>query len=90
MERLGSKRRSKRPSQTPLAQGTLALSPRKLAPEPNQEKPNATEVLQFFSSFMMRAATLHRFDLLGLKQAIACLSESDFRSAAATEPAGLV
>ena len=29
-------------------------------------------------------------DPLGLKQAIACLSESDFRSAAATEPAGLV
>lgn len=28
--------------------------------------------------------------ILGLKQAIACLSESDFRSAAATEPAGLV
>jgi hypothetical protein len=28
--------------------------------------------------------------VLGLKQAIACLSESDFRSAAATEPAGLV
>lgn len=28
--------------------------------------------------------------LLVLKQAIACLSESDFRSAAATEPAGLV
>ena len=27
---------------------------------------------------------------LVLKQAIACLSESDFRSAAATEPAGLV
>jgi hypothetical protein len=27
---------------------------------------------------------------LGLKQAIAYLSESDFRSAAATEPAGLV
>jgi hypothetical protein len=28
--------------------------------------------------------------LLVLKQAIACLSEPDFRSAAATEPAGLV
>jgi hypothetical protein len=28
--------------------------------------------------------------VLGLKQAIACLSESDFRSAAAIEPAGLV
>jgi hypothetical protein len=27
---------------------------------------------------------------LVLKQAIACLSESDFHSAAATEPAGLV
>jgi hypothetical protein len=27
---------------------------------------------------------------LALKQAIACLSESDFRSAAATEPDGLV
>ena len=29
-------------------------------------------------------------EVLVLKQAIACLSESDFRSAAATEPAGLV
>jgi len=29
-------------------------------------------------------------EILVLKQAIACLSESDFRSAAATEPAGLV
>ena len=52
-ERLGSKPRSKRPSQTPLAQGTLALSTRKLALEPNQEEPNATEFRQFFSSFMM-------------------------------------
>jgi hypothetical protein len=32
----------------------------------------------------------HVFPILDLKQAIACLSESDFRSAAATEPAGLV
>ena len=39
----------------------------------------------------IKSATLMGADLpLDLKQAIACLSESDFRSAAATEPAGLV
>jgi hypothetical protein len=42
------------------------------------------------NSSMFRIALLRSAIILGLKQAIACLSESDFRSAAATEPAGLV
>jgi hypothetical protein len=40
-----------------------------------------------FRKILLVSAACHD---LGLKQAIAYLSESDFRSAAATEPAGLV